>query len=382
MAMRMGAWYIALLGVATAWPVCDAAAQLEGLRQRGEAMIQEDQVPRVEPIPAAEMRRLVRDLGSPDVTQRLRATAQLMERPDVRLRDLEAALEASDLTPEQRRRLLGVAEHRFRSEPRAALGFQVHMFVAEREQRGVTIGSLIPNFPAMDILRAGDRIIEVNGVPLPDFAAIRPIIVSRDPGDELRLVVVRDGATLNLTVPLGSFRRLPQAGGGGSHLDDAVLRDAWELRSRRLRGPASEPVHSGLLPSQWESEPIDAADSPLAGLTRGGGADEVIGVVVGGEARGDGPRTFEHAMHLLLDDNAGIRPQMAGNPILQRLQQLRIAEISTRQRVDEIDARLAMPNLPADERLRLLQQHSVQSQHLLNIKVEMQRMMQAIEGDR
>lgn len=331
-----------------------------------------EQAVAVEEAPALDLEALVRDLDSEDVERRVAATRQLHEHSRLRLRDVEKVLLRDDLSPEQRQRLLGVAEWRFRSEPRAALGFQGPM-MGERDTQGVVISNVIPGFPASEVLKAGDRIISADGAPLMNFGAIRPVIVSRDPGDKLRLVLVRDGATVNATVELGSFRQLPES----RDLDDAVLAEAWEMRSRRLRGAQQAAVPSGLASERWKSEQVDLAELRTMEIARAGGAqDGHLGVVMGGEPRGGS----DDITHML--DAEALRRGHA-DPNLQQINRLQQVRAQWTSQLEAVDRMLADPDLPAEQRRGLQQSRTALAQAIANHDAEIQRLVrELLERDR
>jgi hypothetical protein len=73
--------------------------------------------------------------------------------------------------------------------PRGALGIQMAGRFGEAD--GVTVTGLIPNMPARKVLRAGDRIVELEGQRLADSARLSEIVQAHRPGDRLRAVVMR-----------------------------------------------------------------------------------------------------------------------------------------------------------------------------------------------
>jgi hypothetical protein len=301
-----------------------------------EALIAATQ-PAEPPISQRELNSLVADLGSEDPQVRINATIALQDRGGIRLRQLEEVLRRPDLTAEQRRRLLSAAHRRFYAEPRAALGFRS----ATTEAGPVVIANVIPGFPAAGVLRAGDRITAVNGVRVPSFAAIRPLIVSRDPGDVLELTILREGATLNLAVELGAFATLQD-----TPLDYQVVAASWELRSRGLRGDEPPPIPSGLPVVLWMPE-------ESTGVLE----SEIPDVVVGGEARGMRPPM--RARH-----KDASPEQFAMQHEALRMQEERREEFI--RQLHAIERQLAEPNLAPERQNLLLQQRGNLVQNILN----------------
>lgn len=323
------------------------------------------------PIDLKQLDAIVRDLDSPDVKKRLNASQRLNERSDIRLRDLEPILQRNDLSAEQRRRLLSAAEWRFRSEPRAALGFQGPNMMGERDVQGVTITNTIPGFPAADVLRPNDRIISADGAPLASFAAIRPVIVSRDPGDKLQLTIIRAGATMNVTVELGSFGQLPQ----GNELDQAVLAEAWEVRSQRLRGPHVAPVPSGLPSDKWETERLEVADLDDLEIVPGGARNAVrIGLVMGGEPRVNQERGTMQVLHMLSNPNA-LEPDMARDPLVVHINRLQTLISQWEMQKNAIERMLASDQIGEEQRRGLEQNRAGLAQAIENQEVEIQRLV-------
>jgi S1-C subfamily serine protease len=69
---------------------------------------------------------------------------------------------------------------------------------------GAAVGGVVPNGPAAKAgLREGDTIVEINDQPVRDPDDVSAVVNSRRPGDEVRVVVERDGERRTLTVTLG-----------------------------------------------------------------------------------------------------------------------------------------------------------------------------------
>jgi hypothetical protein len=312
----------------------------------------------VVPISAEELNTIVAELSSEDVERRVNASLGLQQRTDVRLVDLERVLERDDLSAEQRRRLLGAGLARFYAEPRAALGFSADLTPGTM-QRGVLIRHVEQGFPASDVLRANDRIIAVDGVPLPNFEAIRPIIVSRDPGDHLELTVVRDGATLEVRAELGDFSRLSTG-----RLDEEVRAAAWELRSRKFRGPRADPIPSGLPAGDWVvADPL--SDLNIAEVMHAQqGADGSTGVVLGGEARGG---VAVHDQMLLGQEIELHLPRgHLADPQLNELRRLQQTRSELAIRLAALDRQLADQTLPRERRDQIIMEREALAQALAN----------------
>lgn len=222
---------------------------------------------------------LIRDLGAPEIDLRIAAHTRLLESRGVTLRRIEEAARGVALTPEQRQRVLAIGFRKFQSEPRAAMGIQPDMTTG----RGVGLGGVVQGFGASVVLKPGDRIVAAGGRHISDWNQVRAAIISRDPGDEIPVTVIREGATLNVNVKLGVFTSLPAAG----PLDPAIMERAWDLRSKDLQDPAAaaEPIPSGLPPAVAMQAAMDV-DSPVMMQPVETGPSAVTGVVAGGEPRG------------------------------------------------------------------------------------------------
>ena len=69
---------------------------------------------------------------------------------------------------------------------------------------GAQVGGVVPDGPAFRAgLREGDTIVQINDQPVRDPDDVSSVVNSRRPGDEVRVVVERDGERRTLTVTLG-----------------------------------------------------------------------------------------------------------------------------------------------------------------------------------
>jgi hypothetical protein len=224
---------------------------------------------------------LTASLDSEDLPTRLSAALELREREDISLRQIETVLRAGGLSAEQHRRLTAVAWERFRSEPRPAMGVQTN----QTQQRGTVLDFITPGFPAAQVLKPGDRIESVDGVRLDEFGMLRRVILSRDPGDEMTLVVFRDGAALNLKVKLGRYADLRN-----STLDEPSLLMAFrQFRAKDYYqyNPDEPPIENGLPPEDWSFAElaVQQGDPAYADYGEADGSQSGMPVVAGGEPR-------------------------------------------------------------------------------------------------
>lgn len=258
----MRAWMGGAVAAWSAMACTGARAQVDDVAPNANGVLREN------------VARLVADLDAADPRTRESASKELAESPELALKDLEHALHGESgaaLSAEQRHRLLTAAFRRFMSpgEPRAAMGVQFDDSVRES---GVRLQGTVEGFNAHEALRTGDRVEFISGIKVRDRAHAVAIIVSHDPGDEVELGVVRDGAPARLRVRMGARTALNNAVG----LNLESLQDAWAIRSARNGDSAHEAprvIDCGLPPTAW---PAPEEDAPRNGAA----------VAAGGEARG------------------------------------------------------------------------------------------------
>lgn len=239
-------------------------------------------------------------LASPDLAVREEAARALMGRADADLKTIEGLLSRADLSAEQRLRLLHLASVRFRETPRGALGVS---FGFGAGSDGLMISAPLANFPAAKVLRPGDRIVAVDGEVIPSNSGfgwsgnspIRPFVISRDPGDTVRLTIIRPREapainpnqangratlppiigptdTIEVDVALGSFDELRNNNAGLSEDDLSV---AWTHREARMAAKLAGEVIRPDVAQDWGSGLRSIDDTAFDGTSRS--------VVAGGE---------------------------------------------------------------------------------------------------
>lgn len=198
--------------------------------------------------PARTLDELIADLSSPDFDTRQIATDRLMTDSAITFADLEAVLQTRELPIEAHARLSLAARERFRQTPRGAMGVGFNLGSLRNR---IVIDRTYAPFPCHQILEPGDVIVSADGVRLHGPMAqptIQGLIVARDPGSVMKLVVRRGAEKLQLDVPLGRFADLEN-----SNLDPDRLVRAWRTRSRDylspLEGPIEPPLHVGAWPN-------------------------------------------------------------------------------------------------------------------------------------
>ncbi len=132
---------------------------------------------------------------------------------------------AQKLSPEQRLRLMLVAEHhvirtmgqRLVTQPgKASLGVALEWLVpeevAELGRPGARVEATLPGFPAYGVLQLGDLIVALDGQGIdPSIMGeamvqmLRDMIQKHSAGDVVELTIVRDGLVQQLKVKLGSL---------------------------------------------------------------------------------------------------------------------------------------------------------------------------------
>ncbi|MDX9911356.1 MAG: PDZ domain-containing protein [Phycisphaerales bacterium] len=187
-------------------------------------------------------------LDAPELAVRERAMNDLLD-PELGVTfDQIESLITPDLSPEQRVRLTMLARERFRTTPRGALGIQWNAN-QDREVPGLVISEVKDGFDARTKLRAGDRIIDVDGVQIIQSDDVRAAILSHAPGDEMSVIVERDGEIVETRVRLGDQTALGQ---GALPEMSYYLERAFRLRTSRWPAPSEQRVIStGLNDADW-----------------------------------------------------------------------------------------------------------------------------------
>ncbi len=136
----------------------------------------------------------------------------------------------------------------------------------EKQSEGIVVGDVTPNSPASEAgIKTGDIILEVNGKPVTDSNQLRMSISMMQPGTELELKTLRNGAERDTTVklaemPVESARADSNDEQGGSKALEGVEVSGLDLRTARELGipestkgvvvtdidPASKMADSGL----------------------------------------------------------------------------------------------------------------------------------------
>ncbi len=205
-----------------------------------------------------EVRELVRKLGSPLFETREEASDALQAmRPGIP--QLCGLLGESDLSHEQRHRLLIVLKDRIITVPRAALGVSMARRAANVDRLGgIEVVDIVGGLPAEKILRIGDRITHINGRNLRSRNQLVVMVQSTEPGEEMRFTIRRTShdakgdlvldeagriafETLEVSVVLGSAERLLDPVTGQPPPEGAVERERQRQAEEAARRYAPEP---------------------------------------------------------------------------------------------------------------------------------------------
>lgn len=243
---------------------------------------------------AQELRRLLSSEVDPDAAKQTEA-------------QIAQAMREGQLSLEQRLRLQELMYENFVRTPRAAIGVQ--FVIPQIHAQGVELGMLFEGFPAKDqgLLQPGDVITQVDGMSLLDNDAhaiaqdgttlaqnrLRSYIISHEPGDVVKMTVVRrlpsanpqaaaprpdqlggvnmlitegpgrNAEIVTMRVPLGSFSQLRN---GAPFPNDNAVEEAFARRLERLGVPPLESpsVSTGVDRRQWfASARTIVADRPF-----------------------------------------------------------------------------------------------------------------------
>src|SRR5208282_1513151 len=116
----------------------------------------------------------------------------------------------------------------------------------EKQSEGVVVGDVTPNSPASEAgIKTGDIILEVNGKPVNESNQLRMSISMMQPGTELKLKTLRNGAERDATVKLAEMpNETAQAGsnddqGGNKALEGVEVSNLNSNIARQLNVPSS-----------------------------------------------------------------------------------------------------------------------------------------------
>lgn len=163
---------------------------------------------------------------------------------------------------EQRQALLIIAKHHlcrglrethFSQIGSGALGLAHHTAPGTMHptirKAGVLVVATIPGFPAHQVLRAGDMIIEIDGQPIPQVMLtdrsgqrFRNVVESHNAGESLKLKVIRDGHAVDVAVVLASVRALERIYEDDHDQFIQEIRVAWKDLFKKLTKGWPKPI--------------------------------------------------------------------------------------------------------------------------------------------
>lgn len=268
---------------------------------------------------------------------RLAAVERVRQSGSISLSAIERAMARPDLPLEARIRLMPLARAKFEEQPRGALGVEFDLSPSR-----TLIRRVLPNFPAGKVLVPGDEIISVDGRLIADqpadfglgnagnmglrwgAAPVRPHIIGREPGEIVKMKVVRWGQqalarqpqqggfivnnrgeivpaqpapqpkdaagllaqpeTIELEVPLGRFSDLANT----QPIQPVEIADAWRLRIAAIADAGGEPevIGSGVAASAF-GEPLLADSARAQHMTQRVRAGHVLPLAAGGTPAAD-----------------------------------------------------------------------------------------------
>ena len=80
-------------------------------------------------------------------------------------------------------------------------------FIWNPDEAGMTVGYIIPDSPASEVLEVGDSFVEVNNIRLTDDNR-NSLCFRGKPGEEVSAVVLRDGNEVSISVARGAVRQV------------------------------------------------------------------------------------------------------------------------------------------------------------------------------
>ncbi len=176
-----------------------------------------------------DLEALIALLDSPDLASREEASRRLRLRSDVGVGTIEAILrDRRDLSAEQRARLHSLARAMFDAGPRAGMGIQFGSLVPD----GVQVAATVAGFDAARVLRPQDILHRVEGRRIASTEQMRDEILSREPGETMRLTIIRNGQQKEVSLVMGSYTDLNR--GRSIPIDPGTLDRAWRTRLARV----------------------------------------------------------------------------------------------------------------------------------------------------
>lgn len=331
-----------------------------------------------------QLEALVKKLDADDPLEREAASAAIRE-SDADIKSLFEIMKRPALSLEQRKRLENISRQPFENAPRAGLGVSFDRAVDDGTVR--IIGTVNrPGFHAHEVLKPGDAVRELDGLPVHTQEQARSVILSHDPGDTLDVLVVRQGAPIRAAIKLGNFTDL-DIGGPVNQLRQEYrgrgLDSAFKVRLNRELGNHAQqagaaPIDAGFTTETWDAIyrklqntrnkriELQGRGQPanLPVLNAGGiGRLAAVDVALQPVKRVD-PRFMQQNREFLLTlvaENKAIRQQHL-------------------TQIDIIKTELQKPNLPAVQQQLLRDQLAASQSIVADIDAEIQALTQQLNG--
>lgn len=195
----------------------------------------------------AEVLKAAAKLDDDSIDERERAQ-HVLEQMRITPAVLCEAIASPTTSPEQRERLSQLGPRTLMNTMRGALGVQFSNFGGE-----ATVGVTQPGFDSVRVLRTGDQIVGIDGHRITEYRQVRPLVISRDPGQEIELRVLRAGKFINVRVKLGRFDDLNNGGGRGFDIITTTnCEQAWRVRLMlEHRDRAGSEITTDLSQADW-----------------------------------------------------------------------------------------------------------------------------------
>ena len=210
------------------------------------------------PQQVSQLEEWVAKLNADDPLER-QAAATAIRESDTDIKSIFEIMKRPTLSLEQRKRLEAVAREPFENSPRAGLGVSFDRSIDDGTVR--IIGTVDrPGFHAHEVLKPGDTVRELDGLPVRTQEQARGVILSHDPGDTLDVLVVRQGTPVRASIKLGSFMDL-DIGGPMNQLRQDLrgrsLDSAFRIRLLRELGDhvkqsGAAPIDAGFSAETWD----------------------------------------------------------------------------------------------------------------------------------
>jgi hypothetical protein len=172
------------------------------------------------------LRAVVHQLEDPSFEVREQATKKLIEMAPDKMQLYAMLAPGSDLSPEQRYRLLAALREHLLKSPRGAVG--ISMEPVQQMMGGpleIRVTDLLPGLPAERVLKVNDRITHVDDQPLFAYDDLQFRVQCKRPGDKVALIIKRPRTELEA----------PPAGREANHQPQFdVMRIELELGSAEL----------------------------------------------------------------------------------------------------------------------------------------------------